>query len=342
MTYTWTTFNLDDALAGTLVGFQQSDGTTTIDYDISKTGRLLKGPGYTDFNVNINGIKLIVDKDGNVLATNPYYEPWSPVTTGEGEQAETTYKQLQMVTTEMGDVGSVGGKATRTRGSTSGQSGPTDVTITSMEPRDQFAVRAMQTMMERIDHPEALDDASMLMYAYASYKWAQAMVLAMADSRNTDAPSGGSTPSGSVNPGDLQTNTEKLLYDMNQLLKDGVAIRGSEDPLDKPVLISGESISTPDTNVTIEVSVVNKKCVKFEFLRLYAASDLSIFVTLTCKVGETAGVSRSAGFVIPKGSTVFVGSVDPDITEITALSSPTLRGKGSSLDSYTYMMSLAT
>jgi hypothetical protein len=178
------------------------------------------------------------------------------------------------------------------------------------------------------------------MYAYASYKWAQAMVLAMADSRNTDG-SGGSTPSGSVNPSDLQTNTEKLLYDMNQLLKDGVAIRGSEDPLDKPVFTSEKILST-QSNVTIEVSVVNKKCVKFVFLGNYAASDLSVYVTLTCKVGETTGVSRSAGFVIPKGSTVFVGNVDPDITEITTLSSPTLRGKGSSLDAYTYIMSLAT
>lgn len=341
MTYTWTNgaaeFDINAALSGTLVGFEQTES-----YDLSKTGRLTDGGGYAPFKVIIAGVTLWCDEVGKVVKTIPADSPWAPQTTGEGEQAVTTYKQLQMVTTEMGTESAVGGKATRTRGSTSGQSGPKDVTITSMEPRDQFAVRAMQTMMERIDHPEALDDASMLMYAYASYKWAQAMVLAMADSRNTDAPSGGSTPSGSVNPGDLQTNTEKLLYDMNQLLKDGVAIRGSEDPLDKPVLISGESISTPDTNVTIEVSVVNKKCVKFEFLRLYAASDLSIFVSLTCKVGETTGVSRSAGFVIPKGSTVFVGSVDPDITEITALSSPTLRGKGSSLDAYTYMMSLAT
>jgi len=338
MTYTWTTFNLSSALSGTPVGFPNSDPNKT--YDISKTGIATSKSTLGSIKVIIQGITLYADKDGKVIETVPDSE-WSPVTTGEGEQAVTTYSQLQMVTTEMGTESAVGGQATRTRGST-GQSTTTDVTITSMEPRDQFAVRAMQTMIGKLEHPEALDDASMLMYAYASYKWAQAMVLAMADSRNTDG-SGGSTPSGgSVSPGDLQTNTEKLLYDMSQLLKDGVAIRGSEDPLDKPVLISGESISTPDTNVTIEVSVVNKKCVKFEFLRLYAASDLSIYVTLTCKVGETAGVSRSAGFVIPKGSTVFVGSVDPDITEITALSSPTLRGKGSSLDLYTYMMSLAT
>ena len=338
MTYNWVEFNLDDALAGTLVGFRQGDGTA--DYDLSKTGRLSLGPGYENFNVNINGIKLIVDKDGNVLATNPYYADWSPVTTGEGEQAETTYKQLQMVTTEMGTESAVGGQATRTRGNT-GQSTTGKVTITSMEPRDQFAVRAMQTMIGKLDHPEALDDASMLMYAYASYKWAQAMVLAMADSRNTDG-SEGSTPSGgSVSPGDLQTNTEKLLYDMSQLLKNGVAVKGSEVPADKPVFITEQVLST-QTNVTIEVSVVNKKCVKFVFLGNYAASDLSVYVTLTCKVGETTGVSRSAGFVIPKGSTVFVGNVDPDITEITALSSPTVRGKGSSLDSYNYMMSLAT
>lgn len=37
MTYTWSTFDLDSALSGTLVGFQQTDS-----YDLSCTGNLCR------------------------------------------------------------------------------------------------------------------------------------------------------------------------------------------------------------------------------------------------------------------------------------------------------------
>lgn len=218
------------------------------------------------------------------------------------------------------------------------------MTITSMEPRDHFAIRVLQTMLRNVDHPEAIDDASMLMYSYAAYKWAQAMVLAMADSRNTDAESGGGEPSGSVNPDDLQTNTDKLLYDMSQLLKEGVAIKGSGENADPPVRIEGQAMDVNET-IHIVASVVDKKYVKFVFSEACAMSDISVYVEMTCKIGATTGVSRSAGFVIPKCSPVFVGSVDPDIDEITALvanaNSPKVRGTGSSYDVNIYEISLA-
>lgn len=342
MTYTWITdpadFDINAALTGTLVGFRQGTGET--DYDISKTGTLTR---YSNamYRVIITGIELYCDREGKVINTIPDSE-WSPVTTGEGSEAVTTYSQLLMVKAEMGSDGAVGNTSTRTRGP-SGTGHTDQVTLSTMEPRDHFAIRVLQTMLRNIDHPEAVNDASMLMYSYAAYKWAQAMVHAAADSREGNSDGSQTGPATvDVETGDLQSNTEKLLFNMSQFLENGVAIKGTDPQYNEPsVKIGGEPGTAVSMNINIYVSIVDDNLLKFDFPDFCAKSDISVRVPMTCKVGTTTGVSRSAGFVIPKGSTVFVGSVDPDITEITSLGTPEIRGKGSSYDGNAYVISLA-
>lgn len=202
MTYSWITFNIVDALAGTLVGFQNSDPTK--DYDLSKTG-ILEATGYSETpgKVIIDGRELVVDETGVVVRSTP----------------SSTYvgQTLRMVTADMGDTGSVGGAITRSSGS-SGTGHDNVAILTNIEPRDQFAVQVLNAMLIHADHPESYSDALMLKYSRAAYRWAQAMMIAAADSREGQS----TTPSTQVdvNSGDLQSNTEKILYNVNESLKD--------------------------------------------------------------------------------------------------------------------------
>jgi hypothetical protein len=204
MTYTWSDFNLQDALSGTLVGFEQS-GT---DYDLSETG-ILTGSEPV-FTVKIKGYTIRVDNEGVVTGVTPANSAW-------------LNRQLRMVTADMGDTGAVGGAITRSSGS-SGAGHDNVAILTNIEPRDQFAVQVLNAMLIHTEHPEAFDDAKCLMYSRSAYRWAQAMMIAAADSREGQS----TTPSTGVdvNSGDLQSNTEKLLYNISQSMKNGVALKG--------------------------------------------------------------------------------------------------------------------
>jgi hypothetical protein len=204
MTYTWnSTFSLEDALSGVLVGFQKTN-----DWDLSETG-LLEFVG-SRYQVYINGYKLYVENTGKVVECKP---------------ANSSYlnQTLKMVTADMGDTGAVGGAITRSSGS-SGTGHDDQAILTNIEPRDQFAVQVLNAMLIHTEHPEAFDDAKCLMYSRAAYRWAQAMMIAAADSREGQS----TTPSTGVdvNSGDLQSNTEKLLYNISQSMKNGVALKG--------------------------------------------------------------------------------------------------------------------
>ncbi len=238
MTYTWTTFDLDSALSGTLVGFQQTDS-----YDLSCTGNLVgPGPVYT---VKFLGYTLKVLSDGTVNKVTPANATWLNQT-------------LKMVTADMGSTGAVGGNVTRSSGSSG--TGYNDVAVlTNIEPRDQFAVQVLNAMLIHADHPESFDDAKCLMYSRAAYRWAQAMMIAAADSREGQS----TTPSTAVdvNSGDLQSNTEKLLYNIGEYLKNGVTVKGTTATGTVPVQTKITEMPNVTLNGTPSVNVANSPSV---------------------------------------------------------------------------------
>jgi len=209
MTYNWTTFNLQDALSGTLVGFRQTN-----EYDLSKTGVFERydAEGYPPYRVMMDGLTLRLNKEGVVLMSQP--------------TSAYIGQTLQMVRAEMGQYGAVGRSLTRSSGS-SGEGHNNVAVLANIEPRDQFAVQVLNAILIHTDHPESFDDAKCLMYSRAAYRWAQAMMIAAADSR--DGESTTQSTAVDVNSGDLQSNTEKLLYNIGQYLKEGVSIKGSTE-----------------------------------------------------------------------------------------------------------------
>lgn len=291
MTYTWnSTFSLEDALSGVLVGFQKTN-----DWDLSETG-LLEFVG-SRYQVYINGYKLYVENTGKVVECKP---------------ANSNYLNhtLQMVTADMGDEGAVGGAITRSSGS-SGTGHDDQAILTNIEPRDQFAVQVLNAMLIHTEHPEAFDDARCLMYSRAAYRWAQAMMISAADSREGQS----TTPSTGVdvNSGDLQSNTEKLLYNIGEYMKNGMAVKNVTEAYNVPTIQGG---------ITITASIFKQKFIRFEVSTM-VYSDVSVYLTLTTNDG-----ARNVGHIIPKGSVVVLMPLDDAVTDITAINSKSIRGKG--------------
>ena len=291
MTYTWNdTFSLEDALSGVLVGFQKTN-----DWDLSETG-LLEFVG-SRYQVYINGYKLYVESTGKVVECKP---------------ANSNYLNhtLQMVTADMGDEGAVGGAITRTWTEETGYS--QEVTLTTIEPRDQFAVQVLNAMLIHTEHPEAFDDARCLMYSRAAYRWAQAMMIAAADSRHGESEN--VNPGGvAVNSNDLQSNTEKLLYNIGEYMKNGMAVKNVTEAYNVPTIQGG---------ITITASIFKQRFIRFEVSTM-VYSDVSVYLTLTTNDG-----ARNVGHIIPKGSVVVLMPLDDAVTDITAINSKSIRGKG--------------
>lgn len=331
MTYNWNEhFSLADALNGMLVGFP----VTSKPYDLSNTGTLVgPGPIYT---LKFGGYTLKVLENGTVNKVTPVNDDWLGQT-------------LYMVTAVMGSDGAVGDRISRAAG-TPGASDAIAV-LNNIEPRDQFAVQALNAMLIHTDHPETFDDAKCLMYSRAAYRWAQAMMIAAADSREgqSAAPSTGVT----VDTGDLQSNTEKLLFNIGEYMKDGIAIKGSTllgaspvktkvsglesitEAYDIPTIV--DSSNNPVT-INIQVSIFKQKYIRFEVPTYMVYSNLSILLELDAKEGTTQ-VRRKVSFILPKGSVVYIAELNPvdAITEITSINSKVIKGQGGN-DHNTYAL----
>lgn len=239
--YVWSTFDLDSALAGTLVGIQQLNPS-----DLSKTGKLMRETSFkaTPYKVIIDGYPIWVNENGlvKVCSANP-------------DLVNNVY--LKMVTATIATTQG-------TRAITRSSGGTEDVvTVTTFEPRDQFAIQAMSALMAKLDHPENYDDAGILQVCQASYRWAKGMLQAAADAR-ADDPTPSPVPS-TVEVGETELNSvsEKLLYNMTQYMKtmveNGLPIVGSSDEGALPAIIKldenskiAEITEITEANVTID------------------------------------------------------------------------------------------
>lgn len=207
-TYTWSSFNEEDAKLGLRVGFQQTE-----DSDLSMTGILRSSNRFTTYYSVIDGKTLYINNLGVVMRSVP-------------EDASLVNKTVRIVTCEMKT--SYGNQQGITRGVS--EDSETVATLSSMEPRDQFALYAMQAIMRSLDEPAEMDDANILFNCRAAYRWAQGMMIASADARaekkkSTDEGEGGDSgeQSGTTRSAvDTSggTDTEKLLGNLVNAVDD--------------------------------------------------------------------------------------------------------------------------
>lgn len=330
MEYKWIDFDLDVAKSGTLVGIPTitlEPDASNIEYidDISKVaGVLMATDKYKGNKVVINGKTAYLSDDGKVISSVP-------------SNAYAVGTQMYLATATIVEV--VGNAITRSASEETGYDQTT--VLANMEPRDHFAIQILSAMLVHAGNPEAFDDASIMLYSRASYRWAQGMMNAAANTRHGES----TTPSTNINinTNDLQSNTEKLLYNMSKSLEQGIVVKGSNALGAEPVhakitsmpdiTIDGlenvtEAYTIPEIgSITINASVFNQKFIRFEVQTYMTYSDVSVYLTLAVKEGATT-TTRNVGYIIPKGSVVTVMPLDDAVTEITSISTKSVRGKG--------------
>lgn len=205
-TYTWSDFDLQAALAGTVVGFP--DNNNDSENIGKKTGKLRRNMTnvYTKYVVTINGNTCYINEDGVVAFC-----------------ANSTYKDKVLKMCEARLVSTAGSQQQTTR--SAGEEYKSTLALSSLEVRDTFAVYAMQSLIRHCeDNPIYYDDANILSVCAASYRWAQGMMQAAADARALVTVSdGGSDDSGGGSSGGTTrsavdvtdgTTTEKLLSNL--------------------------------------------------------------------------------------------------------------------------------
>lgn len=117
-------------------------------------------------------------------------------------------------------------QATSSVRSASAEDESNTVSITYITPKDYFACEALNSLIQRIDNPLAMSDGMIAALAAKSYKIAQAMAQEAYGSRQNDKKS--SEESGTdyvnVNKTSLQTNTERILYNLNESIKTNIDV----------------------------------------------------------------------------------------------------------------------
>ena len=294
--YTWVDFDLGMALQGSVVGFEQTDAS-----DLSMTGKL-----GSDYSVMLKGTRVYVDALGVVIKTVP------------NNQALVGLA-LKMPTATMAET--IGSDVEKTRAAGSGED--QDAHMSNVEARDQFAIAALKVIMDKQPQPWALDDASIISYARHAYRWAEAMMQVGADSRdNQTVTPGQGTQSEDVDMTGASTS-EKLLNNIVaslDKLKEQIDTRVAAKVNDATRIIEGASVD-------VTVSILNHTHVQFVFDTYRAFSDLSVLLNLAV-TADDGTTSRTVGFIIPKGSTTFLGDLDDAVTNISAINSITWRGAG--------------
>lgn len=160
ITYKITPFNLTKALQGTPVTLAAETSGTT-DFDVkTQAGILTTTAENGRYLITVNNVLYEVNSYGESMNVSPSV-------------------QFHMVESTLPT--SYGTSQTMTRGVDTDESDVAD--LSSMEPRDQFAIHAMNAMIRNIEHPENANDATIMLYSKAAYRWAQGMMIASADAR---------------------------------------------------------------------------------------------------------------------------------------------------------------
>ena len=140
----------------------------------------------------------------------------------------------------------------QTRGSTVPEESNT-VSVTYMLPKDYFAAEALNALLIKHPSPLSMDDGTIALIAAKAYKRAAAMAKEAYGSRENDPSSSQSGDYVNVNPTSLQTNTERILYNINSAIK-----ANTESNVNTGIKIIG----TPNVNVSnmltepIDVTVI--------------------------------------------------------------------------------------
>lgn len=146
---------------------------------------------------------------------------------------------------------------------TKGEAGVEEnINIDVLQPREYFAMYALQGILSKIDNPLALDDGQIDLISGMAFKIAQSMMSTAADCRA--ATQSGSPESVDVDINNVTSTTDKILYNMSKDINNISSTLGNSTRVQK-VDISAASITVPTSvNNTVSTYVTNMPSVPTE------------------------------------------------------------------------------
>lgn len=299
MALNYNTFNLQIALAGTPVGIPNPTAAVNTDEEAKFTGILnyIPSGGMTSYMTEINGSTIYVDNTGLVKSCSPDNTNFVPDTTTLFLVEDTLVQT----------IGSSENETDKTR-----QDYNTTVNLSTMQPRDYFANQVLGMLIQKMDKPEAVSDAKILFFCRAAYRWANGMMVAAANARYGEYNGGGSSGEINIKPEELSDNTERLLYNLNQVLKEGVTVKGTTAQGTEPIQTKvTEVVAMPTTtHVTVDntpnVNIANQPSVN-------VANSPSVYVTNQLSEPVSVNVNNTPSVQVTN---------TPDVTVVNTTADP--------------------
>lgn len=146
------------------------------------------------WRATINNVLYTFDIDGNCL------EDSSKVLYGVVTDVDLEFSESSSITRGSGDD-------ERT------------TTLTSLIPKDQFAIAIIESLLNNVPNVLAIDDATIMALVTKAYKIAQAMLYIATAVRGADNQAEESEDPVPVDEANLTDNVEKILYNLNETLK---------------------------------------------------------------------------------------------------------------------------
>lgn len=132
-----------------------------------------------------------------------------------------------------------------------------NIDIDVLQPREYFAMYALQGILAKTENPLTLDDGQVTFITSMAFKIAQSMMSTAADYRAATQSGGSFPPSVDVDINNVTSTTDKLLYNMSQSmagmqenLKDIKDTMAGQEGKAQKVELSAVSVSEVPVRVT--------------------------------------------------------------------------------------------
>ena len=146
----------------------------------------------------------------------------------------------------------------------------TEVNIVALQPREQFAMAAMQGILQNISSPLLMSNALILDLVNTSFNIANAMMQKAADVRAELEGDQNTNPDREeeikVNPKELTNDTDKILYNLNENMyklvdksNKGIAIVPTKEAVFKIASSNGQAfdVNIASSSITVPTRITN-------------------------------------------------------------------------------------
>lgn len=244
-------FNLEDALAGGKIVF--------VNNPTAGIGNILEGniTDYVEYFKATDSTNKASRYQGSVGNTIYFFDEKGRPSDNIPEHR--LFSVDAQIKTSQGTVATKGD-------STSG----TEVNIVALQPREQFAMAAMQGILHSISSPLFMSNALILDLVNTSFNIANAMMQKAADVRAELEGDQNTNPDREeeikVNPKELTNDTDKILYNLNENMyklvdksNKGIAIVPTKDAVFKIASSNGQAfdVNIASSSITVPTRITN-------------------------------------------------------------------------------------